>query len=126
MAMRMRMESAPKAQGSSQGYQGAISEKSEVRFGPLGTRVCSLLGELSRAGFTRGHGDSGGDIVVRVQGRIWGPSCCREAGSTVSGLGKSQGLFLSNMAALCFRLVRGAGCPVPGVYILDIPLASYL
>lgn len=78
------------------------------------------------AGFTRGRGNPGGGIVVRVQGGMRGPARCREVRRAVSGLGKPRGLFPSNMAALCLRLVQGAGCPVPGVYILDIPLASYL
>lgn len=47
--------------------------------------------------------------MVRVQGRIRGPACCREVRRAVSGLGKPQNLFPSNMAALCLRLVRGWG-----------------
>lgn len=55
MAVRMRMESTLKAQVLCPGYQGASSEKGEVRFGrwesgSSGARACSLLGELSRAG----------------------------------------------------------------------------
>lgn len=52
-AVRMGMESILKAQVLCRGYQGASSEKGEVRFGrwesgSSGARVCSLLGELSR------------------------------------------------------------------------------
>ena len=96
--------------------------------GCSGARVCSLLGLLNRVG--QGSHE---DVVTQEEAwwldcgeELGGPACFGEVWSAVSGFGRPQGLFPSDMTALHLRLVRGAGCPVLGVYILDISLPSYL
>lgn len=96
--MRVKMESTLKAQMS-----GFRRWKWALRCQGL---QFAWRAEQSWAGFTWGNVE--GDMVVRVQGRTRGPACCRVGRKLCLVLGKPQGLFPSNMAALCLRLVRGA------------------
>lgn len=91
--------------------------------GSSGARVYSLLGLLRRAG--QGSHE---DAVTQEEAwwlecgeELGGPACCGEVRRAVSG-----GPLSIQHGRLASPAGTGSRCPAPGVYILSIPLASYL